>query len=328
VVGAGNETPAPSLPAVGPEVPAVEVVYGRLILLNTSMAESTVRLKLGPTVGDARLARNATLAVEVDRQYVPGSDPREAPSPVAVRLFAPEGGVRWQDAGGEKTADASSRWTIEGGAMSEMAADASPPEWIDHEPGGTTSEQRFGAPVVESTLVSNRPVDIQLLELFQASPARREVKSLVTRASIHVGLFEPFVEALRDSEQRANWTSHIEALRAAMALSPESAENVQRALVAQRGERAAADLYEMLCGYNAEQIGRTPEQLKTGAIARLIDWLEEDSLDYRVLAVHNLAEITGKRLMSNPAAATAERAQNVRTWRLRLQKGDLQPLVE
>ncbi|MEX0610564.1 MAG: hypothetical protein WD229_00475, partial [Pirellulales bacterium] len=75
-------------------------------------------------------------------------------------------------------------------------------------------------------------------------------------------------------------------------------------------------------------VGRTPEQWKAGVLARLIDWLEEDSLDYRVLAVHDLAEITGKRLMSNPAGSSAERAQNVRSWRRRLQSGELRPLEE
>ena len=322
----GEQMQAEGLPAMATEEPAIEVVYGRIVLINTSMEENRVRLKTGPMVGDAQLARNATLAVEVERQHVAGNDPRQTPSPVVVRLFAPDGGVTWSDESGELVADAPSRWTIEAGQTSAVIPEASLPEWIDQEPGGQSSEQRFGAPVVESTLVSNRPADIQLLELFQGSTPRREVKSLVTRASIHVGLFEPFVEALRDSEQRANWKSHVEALRSAMALSPESAKKVWQALVAQRGERAAAELYEMLCGYNADEIGRTPDQRKTGALARLIDWLEEDSLDYRVLAVHDLAEITGKRLMSNPAAAPAERALSVRRWRTRLESDELRPV--
>ena len=36
---------------------------------------------------------------------------------------------------------------------------------------------------------------------------------------------------------------------------------------------------------------------KSKCVLRLIDWLEEDSLDYRVLAVHDLGEITEKKLM-------------------------------
>jgi hypothetical protein len=65
--------------------------------------------------------------------------------------------------------------------------------------------------------------------------------------------------------------------------------------------------------------------MKTGALLKLIDWLEDDSLDYRVLAVQDLQELTGKRLMPNPAAGLPERTQNVRRWRSRLEAGDLKP---
>jgi hypothetical protein len=246
---------------------------------------------------------------------------------VQVRLFAPDGGVVWHDAAGDKTIDKPSRWILTDAGAADIADDPSPPEWIDHEPIVQLSEQRYGAPVIESTLVSNVPVDTQLLELFQGS-SRKEVKSLVARSSAHVGLFQPFIDALRDSEQKANWKTHIETLRSAMALSPESANKVWQTLVDQRGRPAAADLYEMLCGYNADQIGRTPDEMKVGALAKLIDRLEEDSLDYRVLAVHELREITGKSLMPNPAASLAERAQNIRRWRSRLEAGELKPVSQ
>jgi hypothetical protein len=325
VMAAADEVDGAGLAAVDADVAALEVVYGRIILINTSMNESRVRLKIGPHVGDVRLARSATLGVEVERRHVPGNDPRQTVSLTVARLIAPDGGVIWQDAAGENSIDAGEQLVFENGQPGAIVADATTPEWIDQEPVVQLSEQRFGAPVINSTLVSDRPAGTQLLELFQGS-SRKEVKSLVARSSVHVGVFAPFVDALRDSEQRPNWKTHIEALRAAMALNPESAEMVWQALVEQRGERAAADLYEMLCGYNAEQIGQSPEQLKMGALARLVEWLEEDSLDYRVLAVHNLAEITGKRLMSNPAASSSERAQAVRRWRSRLEAGELQPL--
>ena len=65
--------------------------------------------------------------------------------------------------------------------------------------------------------------------------------------------------------------------------------------------------------------------MKGGAVARLIDFLEEDSPDYRVLAAHNLYEITGKRLMPDPTAKATERARNVKVWRSRLEDGDLVP---
>jgi hypothetical protein len=324
-VRTAGEMQADGLRAADANSPAAEVIYGRVILINTSMDENQIRVAAGPSIGDARLARNATLAIEVERQYVPGNDPQQTPPPVIAKFYVPSGGVVWQDASGAKKIDNTARWTVEGGETTDPVADASPPDWIDQEPIGQRSEHLYGAPVVENTMVSDKPADIQLLELFQGN-ARKEVKSLAAKSSVHVGLFEPFIDALRDSEQKANWPAHIETLRAAMALSSESAANVKRALEEQRGRPAADDLYEMLCGYNADQIGRTPDEMRSGALSRLIDWLEQDSLDYRVLAVHNLWETTGKRLMPNPAANLKERTQNVRRWRARLEAGDLQPV--
>jgi hypothetical protein len=320
---------AAGLEVASADVPLIDVLYGRIILINTSGDENLVRVKAGSHVGEARLERNATLGVEVERPFVPGNDPRTTPSPVVVRMYAPEGGVTWKDASNEFVAERPSRWTLTEGAPGELVEDATAaPEWIDQEPVVHLSEQRYGAPVIESTLVSDRPVDIQLLELFKGRD-RREVKSLVTRASIHVGLFAPFVEAIRDSEQKwQTWRTHIATLRSAMAQSTESAEQVFQALVEQRGRQAAADLYEMLCGYNSEQIGTTPEQMKTGALARLVGHLENDSLDYRVLAVHDLWEITGKQLMPNPSATPATRKINVRNFRNRLESGELVPVKQ
>ncbi|HVT27251.1 MAG TPA: hypothetical protein VHE81_04465 [Lacipirellulaceae bacterium] len=307
------------------EIPEVEIVYGRIVFVNSAQGDGRVRLKVGPHVGEAKLARNTTFAVEVERQYVPGQDPRKTPSPIECRLFAPDGGVVWKDAAGSKIAEKASRWTLgEKGATSPVA-DPSPPDWIYNEPIGQLSEQKYGAPKIESTLVSNIPAETQLLELFQSSK-QQEVKSLVTRSCINVGQFVPFVEALRDSEQKWSWKSHISALRAAMALSPDSANKVWQTLVDQRGRPAATDLYEMLCGYTADEVGRTPEQMKTGAVAKLIDWLENDSLDYRVLAWNDLREVTGKQLLSNPADTLSTRTRAIRAWRERLEKGDLKPV--
>jgi len=314
-------------PVAAASLPSVEIVYGRVVLMNTSNEERTVRVVLGTTPGDVKLAQNATLAVEVERKYVPGNDPRKAPAPLVARLYVPDGGVTWQDANGATTVDKASEWTIADGVPTVVVANKTPPAWIDQEAAAQSSEQRFAAPVIDTSLVSNRPVDVQLLELFQGN-ARREVKSLVARSGMHVGLYVPFIEALRDSAQRPNWNTQIEALRSAMALSPESANKIWQTLVEQRGPAAAADLYEMLCGYSAEQIGRTPEQVKAGAVSRLIDWLDKDSLDYRVLAVHDLWEITGKQLMPNPAGSITERAQQIKRWRSRLESGQLMPSAE
>ena len=256
VMMVGGSKPLPgSLAAAGAaaEIPEVELVYGRIVFVNSAPGDNRVRLKLGPSEGEVQLSRNSTLAVEVEREYVPGRDPRKTPAPIQCRLFAPDGGVVWKDGAGSKIVEKASRWTVNDEGATEPVADPSPPDWIYSEPIGKVSEQRYGAPKIESTLVSNVPAETQLLELFQSSK-QPEVKSLVTRSCINVGQFVPFVEALRDSEQRWTWKSHINALRAAMALSPDSANKVWQTLVDQRGRPAAADLYEMLCGYKADKL--------------------------------------------------------------------------
>ena len=81
------------------------------------------------------------------------------------------------------------------------------------------------------------------------------------------------------------------------------------------------DVHEVL-GVGDHTVG-----LVCSAIAQLVDRLEDNSLDYRVLAVQDLAEITGKRLMANPAANQAERTLAIRKWRARLDAGDLKPVA-
>jgi len=67
-----------------------------------------------------------------------------------------------------------------------------------------------------------------------------------------------------DFDQKSNWKTHIDTPALGDVAQSESANKVWQTLVDQRGRPAAADLYEMLCGYNADQIGKTPEQMKLG----------------------------------------------------------------
>jgi hypothetical protein len=304
----------------------IDVVYGKLVIVNTANDENKVRLTIGRDSSNVSLGRNATLAVDVVRKYQPGQDPRQSPSPIVAQIYVRDGDVVWEQASGSTTIPAPGHWSIEDGVATAVTSDVSFPDWIDQEPVEQRSEQLFGAPVVEQMLNPARPVQEQLLELYQSS-RRREVKSLVARSSVYAGLFVPFVEALRDSEQRATWKMHIETLRSAMALGPESADKIWQTLVEQRGEAPARDLYEMLCGYSSNEIGNQ-EQFQNGVAARLVDWMENDSLDYRVLAVQDMGEITGMRLMPNPAGSPTERARGVRIWRQRLKAGEIVPVSQ
>ena len=303
--------------------PAVDVVYGRVVLLNTGNEEQRVRLTAGTYTADVRLARNVAFGAQVIREFVPGVDPRKSPAPVVVTFVAPAPGVVFIDRSGERPITEPAQWAVAEGVATQPSPLTMPvPEWLTQEPPGVRSEL-LAVPIVEAALTPLHPADDQLLELYEGAN-KREVKSLAVRASVHVGMFVPFIESLRHSDQRANWRSNIDALRAAMALSRESADQVWRTLVEQRGDRAAVDLYEMLCGYSPEQVGATPQERQSGPLARLIGWLESDNLDYRVLAVENLFDTTGKRLLQNPITVTpGGRNPGIRDWKDRLAKGEL-----
>jgi hypothetical protein len=217
-----------------------------------------------------------------------------------------------------------SQWRIKpDGSAESVEPYVEPVAWLTGEAADRLEERAAGE--IRDQMKTGTPAGTTLLEIFYGT-RRREVKSMAARCSVYVGEFGPFVDALRDSDQRYAWTTHIETLRSAMSLNPASAQSIKEALVRARGPEDAANLFEMLRGYNAEQIGLTPEELPTGAVEKLIGWLENDSLDYRVLAAHNLREITGKNLLPNPAASPTERAKGIRLWRQRLKAGELAPV--
>ena len=155
--------------------PAIDLVFGHVVFVNTASVDNPIELTIGSSTSTVRLSPNATFAVEVMRSYIPGRDPRQSPSPIHARFYAPDGNIVWTDAKGEQTIHATGQWEIIDGVMSPAVAATSFPEWIDGEPAEQRTEQMYGAPVVEQSLDTKRPVETQLLELFQSS-RKREVK--------------------------------------------------------------------------------------------------------------------------------------------------------
>jgi hypothetical protein len=323
IVKTAETTVSEGLPPADAKTPAIEVVYGRVVFYNTTNEEQRVRLTVGLQTSDVRMSPNAPFGVEVLRSYAPGADPRKVAAPIVANFVAPMPGVTWVDRSGERALTEAAQWQLANGQLSQPGPLAKPaPEWLVHEPAGRQSEM-LAIPPLEAAITPLQPADVQLLELYEGAQ-RREVKALAARASVYVGMFDPFIEGLRDSSQRANWRSQIDTLRMAMALSPDSAERVWLTLVQQRGDRAATDLYEMLCGYSPAQVGATKLERQNGPLARLITWLENDGLDYRVLAVENLFDTTGKRLLQNPIDVVPGRPNaGIREWKDRLAKDDL-----
>jgi hypothetical protein len=302
-------------------VPLLEVVFGRVVLINSGEAGNALVLVVNNVAQTIQLGEDVRLAIEIRRRWVPGCDPEVTPAPIEATAYTADGGIDWADQNGVTPIDVAAQWNFATGKPIETVSLDSTPIWLTEEPSSRLA--RKAAEEIGEHLQPGKPVRTGLLEL--AGSRRKEVRALATQCGAYVGQFVPFVSALHDSDQRSVWPEHIRTLRKAIALSPDSALRLRQVLADQRGGEAATDLFEMLCGYRAEDLGRTPEEMKAGVLGKLIGWLENDHLDYRVLAAYNLNQITGKNLLQNPAANPHDRAQGVKRWRQRLRQGELDP---
>jgi hypothetical protein len=300
-----------------------DLAYGRMLISNTGAEAVTASIVIDDVVEQLKLAPTGAVAVDVQRPFVPGMAIGQTQSPSLAMIYVPAGKVvRNEPTGVQLPIEAATQWAIAGGGASELQGLNTTPEWLSQRK--LDFLQQSASRSIEQAVDFERSARVQLLGFYE-STKRSEERDLAARCAVQVGQFTPFVKSLADSAQRANWENHIEMLRVAIASSPELAAKVRDAFAELRGESEASDLYEMIRGYSVEQLGTTPQELQTGVLLKLINWLEHDRLEYRVLAFHNLNQITGKSLLYQPAGSVAARDRAVRTWRQRLADNELMP---
>lgn len=297
-------------------IPMLAIGYGRLGMLTVGKAGTQVHLRLGDrdvivTFGDAQ----SRLAVEVMGRLTPGSDPEEGPADLAVDLFATSGEIEWSEGGRTGVIKAPEHVTLTAQPASSIGA-GQLPDWATRELINPLDER--AATALEKELTPDRPLSLALKELSQNR--RAEVRALAIRCGGYLGDFEAYVSALNDIDQRASWPAQIESLKAAVARGPQTAALVRETLEKQRGEDAKV-LYRMLWGY-------TGDQLKAGQAEKLVDDLNHDALDIRVLSFWNLQNITGLSLFYRPEYPTAKRKPAVTKWREKLNDGKVVPISE
>lgn len=113
---------------------------------------------------------------------------------------------------------------------------------------------------------------------------------------------------LNDDRFRSHWTTLIDAVRERVSSSPESLEALKTSLATQDVQRGAL-LFQVLVGYSE------PE-LKLSAAERLVNLLESEFLDERILAIYQLKRITGKDLGFQPDRPSRGLIQDwKRLWR-------------
>lgn len=301
--------------------PRLEIDYGRFLLINTNMEPVEIEIVVSGESKRVVLDSTAILGLNVDRPFVPGADVEESLGRFTASFYAPKGLVAWDVGAVATEAEQGSQWTWRDATMNSITDDV---EWMDGQ--SLPYLQQNVSKYFEKELELGQPARMQLLELFEGS-RRREDKALATLSGAHVGQFVPFVQALADTQQQSSWADHIKGLRAAMSRSTQAANDVHQTLTEQRGAALADDLFRMLRGYTAAEIGTTPDEVRAGVTRQLIDWLEHDRLEYRVLAIHNLKQIYGgKTLGYNPVITEPARQERaVKLWRTRLADNELVP---
>lgn len=308
---------------------ALNIVYGRL-LLNAGLSGSQLHFEVGDQLRKAKLGGSASLAVEVRRVFVPGGNLEEETAPLEASWYLTSGSVEWPGpAGVAQTISAPSVWkTLDGVDELPQPIDELP-AWIDREE--ITDLERRARTKLAEELTPGQAVGLTLLALNdpRGFGRQREVRTLAAESSLFVGEFEPFVKSLSDADQSRYWESHIDSLRAALALSPALATRVREAFVSLRGAEAAGDLMEMVQGFSPEEVGQTREELQQGALVKLLGWLDSDSLDYRVLAIYNLNEITGTSYLAGyrPDLDSTQRRRALRKLWDRFEANELLPAM-
>ncbi len=293
----------------------LEMSYGKL-LLNAGLKGSDMSLRVGNDLREFHLDSSASLAVDVHRMFVPGSNYEVDIAPVEANWYLTTGSVKWTDStGATATIRAPATWDTVNGLDEAPLPILDLPRWIDREP--MTDLERRARDRFAEELVIGRPVDFRLQELNEEKNAPREVKTLSAEAGLYVGEFAPFVNSLNDSDQRVAWRSHIEAMRQAMARSPQVAEQLHETFIRLRGNEDGEILMRMIRGFSPEEIGTTREEVKQGAVIDLIRWLEHPSLDCRVLAIYNLDEIKGTKDLKDFRPDGLQRSRGIAVTKIR-----------
>jgi hypothetical protein len=303
----------------------LQIPYGRVVL-NSGLNGNRLELSLVDQDRVVQLGESSSLAIEVKRIFEPGgaiTAPRE-PAPTVVTWYLTSGTASWGD---DKSAEGPATWTTIGGEDTAPAAIDAIPEWVDREP--ISDNQRRARERVAEALVPGEPVNTPLLELSDPSDRRprTEDRALAALSGAFVGQYDSLVRALGDVNQRASWKAQIEALRAAIARDPSAVEGIHQAFAMERGEQAANDLTEMVLGFDNVAVGTTRDEVKEGALVRIIRWMDDDDLMHRVLASYNVNEITGTNNLGGyrPEHTAAQRKRDLRHYWERLESGELMP---
>lgn len=294
-------------------VPGLKIQFGRVIARAVGETRARLRLRVADRTGTLTFQNaESTLGISLDRERAPGTNPEEQPGVIVASLYALSGDFTWEEGDGKPPIPfgAGSMLRVHNAPLQAPVSVAEMPSWLKGDDRSWLDQR--AAPVLEQNIALNRPVSLSLREL--ANHRREEVAWLAMRSLGYLGEFDLMVASLNQPEQRAVWEDFLRALQGAVSRDPAAAQDIREAFERTYGAQNAPALYRMLWGYS-------PEQLNAGEGAKLVGYLENESLAYRVMGYYNLERLTGQKFGYRAQDTATKRQPALQRWKERLQGG-------
>jgi len=292
--------------------PRMTMHFGNAVILPFKAAAGRIALKIGELEGNVIFGDlESVAAIKISRYLPPGADPEKTVARHVFQLYAVSGRVGWSEPGAKTIVVDAGRMLarVDGGTPSVV--DAGPlPLWIE---GRDQKEiERRASLELRTALAKDRPLSRSLMEMTDFR--QHEVVDLACRSLSYLAVYDPLVKALGEKRQHYYWSDQFDELRDIVARSPESAATLRR-MIEKLHAGDAASLYRLTWGYS-------PEQLRGGGDAKLVDLLENDAMSLRVMAFMNLKRITGGVTKNfRPELPPSQEKTKVANWRRALKDG-------
>jgi hypothetical protein len=295
--------------------PGVLLLRGRIMMFTVGGAKASLRLEGGGPATTVSLS-TAELGVEFVPLRQPGADPMAPTSTSLLALYAKSGQIGSATGPGPEMplAAPGSYAMAQGAAPIAITPAVELPGWLSTDDRDMLRRQ--AADFVETRLRGDKAVSVVLREILSDKPPRMEHIQLALESLAQIGEFADFVPLLRDPTQRESaWDRYLGILQRALDFGPTYAAEIGRVFVTQHGPPGEGQ-YRMLWGFN-------DEQLKAGAAKMLVELLDHEELDFRVVASWTLTETTGLRLGYLPQDPPLKRKPNIQKWQQKLEAGQI-----
>jgi hypothetical protein len=311
-------------------------VFGRVVA-RASRPDARLAVSAGGLAGTITAGLVEPVAIAVDLERFPGSDPTAEPARQRSSLIAVAGGVVWRqsqgdDQGNERTLDGIARegmleprtalvWDSTQPSAATLERLAALPGWVES-PQPLDKLSRGAGEALKAKVALVAPLDQALREL--ATDKRAENRIVAAETLALLGEFDDLVELLcadapgRRLEGR-QWTA-LEAATVPLALArgANAAAKLRKAFEDRGPHGKAEQLFAMALGFS-------DEALANGGAQALVDALEDGDLVVRRYAIKCLCDVVqpppSDRLRYRPDGLPDLRREGVNWWRGQLEKG-------